>query len=231
MYEQGVAEDLHGTILGAPVSLGIHESQSRSWENIIGRSLPFWKHYYPRLKELFPAQLNNVSLGEFYAGINHVEPSCIRIEADEVTYNLHIILRFELEMAILSGDLDVQDLPGAWNERMKSLLGITPPSDAEGVLQDVHWSAGLFGYFPTYALGNLYGAQFAAKIAEVVPDLDSRIENGDFAPILKWQRENIHAFGTIYSAGDLCKKATGSTLDPAFFMNYLNGKFREIYDL
>ncbi len=231
MYEQGVEEDLHGTILGEPVSLGIHESQSRSWENIVGRSLPFWKRYYPRMKELFPTQLKDVSLNEFYAGINHVEPSFVRIEADEVTYNLHIILRFELEKAILSGELSVRELPGAWKDRMKSLLGVTPPSDAEGVLQDVHWSAGLFGYFPTYALGNLYGAQFAAGIRDAVPDLDSRIENGDFAPILKWQRENIHVFGSVYSAGELCEKATGSALDPVHFMNYLNDKFREIYAL
>ena len=231
MYEQGIAEDLHGTIIGEPVSLGIHESQSRSWENIVGRSLPFWKRYYPRMKELFPSQLKEVSLSEFYAGVNHVEPSFIRIEADEVTYNLHIILRFELEMAVLSGDLSVQELPGAWNDRMKSLLGITPPSDAEGVLQDIHWSAGLFGYFPTYALGNLYGAQFSAKIRETVPDLDSRIEKGDFAPILNWHRENIHVYGSLHSAGELCARATGSTLDPSYFMSYLNEKFKEIYDL
>ena len=231
MYEQGIAEDLHGTILGEPVSLGIHESQSRSWENVVGRSLPFWKRYYPRMRELFPSQLKAISLDEFYAGINRVEPSFVRIEADEVTYNLHIILRFELEMALLSGELSVGDLPAAWNDRMKKLLGITPPSDAEGVLQDVHWSAGLFGYFPTYTLGNLYGAQFAARIRDAVPDLDNRIEKGDFAPILEWQRENIHSFGSVYSAGELCVKATGGELDPVHFMNYLNGKFREIYDL
>jgi carboxypeptidase Taq len=231
MYEQGVAENLHGTILGEPVSLGIHESQSRSWENVVGRSLPFWKHYYPRMCELFPTQLKDVSLNDFYAGINRVEPSFVRIEADEVTYNLHIILRFELEMAMLSGELNVRDLPGAWNDRMKKLLGITPPSDAVGVLQDIHWSAGLFGYFPTYALGNLYGAQFAVRIKDAVPDLDERIENGDFAPILEWHRRNIHAFGSCYSARELCVKATGGALDPDHFMTYLNGKFMEIYAL
>ncbi len=231
MYEQGISKDLRGTVLGEPVSLGIHESQSRSWENIVGRSLPFWKRYYPRMRELFPVQLKDVNLNEFYAGINRVQPSLIRIEADEVTYNLHIILRFELEKAILSGDLNVGDLPAAWNDRMKKLLGVTPSDDSKGVLQDIHWSAGLFGYFPTYALGNLYGAQFAARIRDEVPDLDNRIENGDFGPILDWQRKNIHSFGSIYSAGELCEKATGSTLDPIHFMNYLNGKFKEIYAL
>ena len=231
MYEQGISQELHGTILGEPVSLGIHESQSRSWENIVGRSLPFWKRYYPRAKELFPLQLNEVSLDEFYMGINRVEPSFIRIEADEVTYNLHIILRFELEKAVLSGDLTVRELPAAWNDLMEKLLGITPPTDAEGVLQDVHWSAGLFGYFPTYALGNLYGAQFAAQISDSVPDLDRRIENGDFEPILDWQRKNIHAFGRTYPAGELCEKATGSRLDPIHFVNYLNTKFKAIYAL
>jgi len=231
MYEQGISAELHGTVLGEGTSLGIHESQSRSWENIIGRSLPFWKHYYPRLQGAFQQQLGEVSLYEFYCGINKVEPSCIRIEADEVTYNLHIILRFELEKMLLSGDLAVKDLPAAWNDRMKELLGIAPPNDKEGVLQDVHWSAGLIGYFPTYALGNLYGAQFAAKIRDLVPDIDTKLENGDFSSVLSWQREHIHPYGKTYSAGELCEKATGSRLDPGFFIEYLNGKFKDIYGL
>ncbi len=231
MYEQGVSEEFHGSVLGEAASLGIHESQSRSWENIVGRSLAFWKRYYPRLEQLFPKQLSDVTLEEFYRGINRVEPSCIRIEADEVTYNLHIILRFELEMALLAGDLPVKDLPAAWNDRMKELVGITPASDSKGVLQDIHWSAGLFGYFPTYALGNLYGAQFAATIRERVGDLDARLENGDFSPVLSWQREHIHSHGRMYSAGDLCEKATGKRLDPTYFVKYLNGKFKQIYGL
>ncbi len=231
MYEQGISKELHGSVLAEGTSLGIHESQSRSWENIIGRSLPFWKHYYPDLMKCFPQQLQDVTLDDFYRGINAVAPSFIRIEADEVTYNLHIILRFELEKLLLTGDLKVRDLPSAWNEKMETLLGITVPRDSVGVLQDVHWSAGLFGYFPTYALGNLYGAQFAAKIRELEPGLDDKIADGDFSPVLSWQRENIHPYGKMYSAGELCEKATGKRLDPGYFVTYLNEKFKEIYEL
>ncbi|MDD4985371.1 MAG: carboxypeptidase M32, partial [Dehalococcoidales bacterium] len=174
---------------------------------------------------------HDVNVDEFYRAVNRVEPSLIRIEADEVTYNLHIILRFELEKALLSGELAVADLPGAWRDRMKELLGISPQNDSEGVLQDIHWSAGLFGYFPTYALGNLYGAQFAARIRETVPDLDNCIEKGDFLPFLKWHRKHIHSHGRIYSAGELCEMATGKRLDPAYFVTYLKDKFTAIYEL
>jgi carboxypeptidase Taq len=231
MYEQGFAESISGSILGDATSLGIHESQSRSWENIIGRSRPFWTRFYPRMRELFGSQLADVSLEEFYRGINRVEPSLIRVEADEVTYSLHIVLRFELEKALLAGDLSVEDLPAAWNERMFQLLGIRPDNDADGVLQDIHWSAGLIGYFPTYALGNLYGAQFAAQMEKDVNGLDACIERGDFQPILDWQRRHIHSKGRILSAGQICENSTGERLNPAYFIDYLTRKYEEIYGL
>ena len=231
MYEQGFDGPIAGTILGDATSQGIHESQSRSWENMVGRGRPFWNLFYPRLQSLFGGQLSDVSLDEFYRGINRVEPSLIRVEADEVTYSLHIILRFELEKALLSGELQVDDLPTAWNDRMKELLGVAPENDADGVLQDIHWSAGLFGYFPTYALGNLYGAQFAAQMRKDMPDLDARVERGEFASIVEWQRRNIHSCGKVFSAAEICERSTGERLNPTHFMNYLTGKYEEIYDL
>ncbi len=229
LYELGFPEDIKVSILAEGTSLGIHESQSRTWENIIGRSLPFWEYYFPKLKDMFPNQLRDVNLEQFYKGINKVEPSMIRVDADEVTYPLHIILRFELELALISGELAVKDLPEAWNSKMEELLGIRPENDAEGVLQDVHWSFGAIGYFPTYALGNLYGAQFFNSMKKSLGNVDDLIKQGDFGIILGWLRENIHQYGSIFTAEELCINATGEPLNPVYCSKYLENKYRSIY--
>ncbi len=192
LYELGFGENIKGNILASGTSLGIHESQSRTWENIIGRSMGFWKYYYPFLKEYFPENLKSVSMESFYRGINKVKPSLIRVEADEVTYNLHIILRFQLEQELISGSLSVGDLPEAWNLKTKDFLGILPENDSEGVLQDIHWSMGAFGYFPTYALGNLYGAQFSSAMEKDL-NMDYILEKGELAEILFWLRKKYIA--------------------------------------
>lgn len=231
LYELGFGPEIAGNLLADGASLGIHESQSRTWENMIGRSRAFWDYFYPRFQEIFPDQTANVSLDQFYRAVNQVQPSLIRVDADEVTYSLHVILRFELEKALLEGSLKVSDLPEAWNAGMKELLGITPENDAVGVLQDVHWSAGLVGYFPTYALGNLYGAQFYRAMDKALGGLDRLIAQGQLAPVLQWLRENIHRYGSRYSAGELCLNATGEKLDAGYFMGYLERKYAGIYGL
>jgi len=231
LYELGFSESIRGSLLAAGTSLGIHESQSRLWENIIGRSEPFWRYYLPQLARLFPSQLHGVSLERFYRGINKVEPSLIRIEADEVTYSLHIILRFDLETRLIAGELAVDDLPEAWNRRTKELFGILPDNDASGVLQDIHWSMGSFGYFPTYALGNLYGAQFAAAMRAAIPSLDHEIASGNLRVILEWLRREIHVHGAALTATELCERVTGQALSAEFFLTYLEQKYAPIYDL
>ncbi|MDC7228115.1 MAG: carboxypeptidase M32 [Spirochaetales bacterium] len=231
MYEMGVGENIQGNILAAGVSLGIHESQSRFWENMIGRSRAFWEIFYPDFQKTFSKQTEGVSLDDFYKAVNRVEPSFIRVEADEVTYSLHVILRFEIEKAMLSGDLKVSSLPDEWNRRMKSLLGIVPADDSEGVLQDVHWSAGLIGYFPTYALGNLYAAQFMNSMENQLGDVGKIVRSGDFSSILGWLRENIHQYGRVYPAEKLCRRVTGESLNPDYFMHYLENKYGEVYGL
>jgi carboxypeptidase Taq len=229
IYEQGAGAGLGGTLLADGASMGMHESQSRLYENVIGRSLPFWKYFYPRLRELFPAALKDVDLKAFYRGINAVRPSLIRVEADEVTYNLHIVLRFNLEKALLEGSLAVRDLPEAWNRQSAELLGLTPPGDAEGVLQDIHWCWGAIGYFPTYTLGNLYSAQLYAAMQRELPDLEQEMSEGNLEIIRAWLAEKIHKAGRLYPAGELCLRATGEKLDPAYFMDYLEAKYSEIY--
>ena len=231
LYEQGIAQKYKRTPLAAGASMGIHESQSRMWENLVGRSLPFWKHYYPELQKIFPGQLGNISLDTFYKGVNIVEPSFVRVEADEATYNLHIMLRLELEIAMMEGSLVVADLPEAWNSKMKKYLGITPANDAEGVLQDVHWSTGSIGYFPTYALGNLVAAQLWDVLRKDLPDLDSQIEKGIFDGLLDWLRKNVHQFGAKYEPQELVQKVTGSKINPEPYLRYLQEKFGEIYQL
>ncbi len=231
MYEQGVSKTLRRTPLANGASMAVHESQSRMWENLVGRSKPFWKFFYPKLVKLFPEQLSNVSLADFYKGINKVEPSLIRVEADEATYNLHVMLRLELEIALMEGSLKVKDLPEAWNARMKEYLGIVPPTDREGVLQDVHWSTGSFGYFPTYALGNLVASQLWEKIHKDIPTLDAQIEQGKFDELLGWLRVKIHQHGAKFEPQTLVKEVTGSTIDPAPYMRYLQAKYSEIYHL
>jgi len=229
LYELGLDPAVRGTLLAEGASLGLHESQSRMMENMIGRSLPFWSHFYPQLKSLFPDSLADVDLRRFYEGVNRVTSSFIRVEADEVTYNLHILLRFELEQQLISGDLAVDDLPAAWNGKMEELLGLKPPDDARGVLQDVHWSGGMIGYFPTYTLGNLYAAQFFNTLKKDVSDWSKQIEQGQFQPILDWLREKIHKHARVYPAGELCTQVTGEPLNPRYLLEYLEGKFGDIY--
>ncbi|MFN0059339.1 MAG: carboxypeptidase M32 [Planctomycetota bacterium] len=229
LYEQGFAPAEEGTPLAEAASMGIHESQSRTWENIVARSRPFWRHYLPKLKEAFPGTLDDVDVDTFLRGINVVRPSLIRVEADEVTYNLHIMLRFELEQRLFDGTLPVAELPREWNARMQADLGITPPNDTLGVLQDVHWSTGAFGYFPTYFLGNLYAAQFYETAERELPGLAAKIERGQLAPLREWLRERIHVRGAITPAAQLCREVTGRELDPAGLLRYLEQKLGDIY--
>ncbi|MCJ7717147.1 MAG: carboxypeptidase M32, partial [Anaerolineales bacterium] len=231
IYEQGVAQELDRTPLGSGASLAIHESQSRMYENLLGRSYDFWVHFYPQLQDSFKTQLGNVDLDTFYKGINKVEPSLVRVEADEATYNLHIMLRLELEIELMEGNLKVADLPAAWNDRMQDYLGVVPPNDADGVLQDVHWSAGILGYFPTYALGNLVSNQLWEMIKQDIPNLSGQIQKGDFAELLAWLRENIHRHGAKFKPQDLVKRIVGSTISPDAYLKYLNEKFGAIYKL
>jgi carboxypeptidase Taq len=231
MYELGSDRNLDRTPLLGGASAGIHESQSRMWENLVGRSYPFWQWIYPRLQEIFPAQLNNVSLDAFYKGINKVQPSLIRVEADEATYNLHIMLRFELELALMEGSLALSDLPEVWNSRFKEYLGVTPTDNTTGVLQDVHWSSGMIGYFHSYALGNLIAAQLWELINKDIPDLSEQIRRGEFAPWLAWLREKIHKHGSKFEPQELIQRVTGSKIDPAPYMRYLTKKYSHIYNL
>ncbi len=228
LYEQGLDPAHAFTPAGQSVSLGVHESQSRLWENFVGRSRPFWQHYLAPLKAAFPA-LADVALDDWYFAINTVRPSFIRVEADEVTYGLHIMLRFDLERRMVAGKIKVSDVPAAWNDAMQRLLGITPKSDADGCLQDIHWSLGIFGYFPTYALGNLYAAQFFEAAHQALPDLDERLARGELQPLRDWLREKIHRHGQRYRAGELVQVVTGQPLSPTAFINYLNRKFRPLY--
>lgn len=229
LYEQGQVPAFEGLPRGKAVSLGIHESQSRMWENMIGRSRPFWRFFFPRFSDSFPDVMQDVSEDEFYTAINEVIPSPIRVEADEVTYNLHILLRFEIERALFTGDLPVEDLSAVWNEKMRDYLGIEPPNDRDGVLQDIHWSHGSFGYFPTYALGNLYAAQFFDSIKKEMPDLMDRIARGNLLPIREWLRDRIHCLGMTHRAKDLAIHVTGNPLNADYFVNYLNEKFGDLY--
>lgn len=230
LHGLGVAPELATGALGDGASLGICESQSRFWENLIGRRRAFWEHFYPQLQPRFPA-LAGVGLDRFYRAVNAVKPSFIRVAADEVTYNLHILLRFGLERRMVDGDLQVGDLPDAWRQESRELLGIVPERDADGVLQDIHWSMFAIGYFPTYALGNLYSAQFHAAMARDLPDWEDRVRGGRFADILDWLRDRIHRHGRVYPAAELCHRVTGEALDARFFIDYLNTKFGELYRL
>lgn len=230
LYEQGLPKSDHvGTALGESISLGIHESQSRMWENLVGRSRSFWKHFMPQARAAFPKTLEGVSEDQWYFAANAVQPSFIRVEADETTYNLHTLIRFELEQAMIEGSLGVDDVPGAWNERYKKYLGITPPDAAKGCLQDVHWSAGLIGYFSTYTLGNLYSAQFFERARKDLGDLDAMFAKGDFRPLLDWLRQNIHRHGRRYTARELVQRVTGSDLSAEPLLRHLRGKASELY--
>lgn len=231
LYEQGINPAFRRTSLAGAASMAIHESQSRLWENLVGRSLPFWKYFYPKFQQTFPEIFSNIDLMSFYRGINRVNPSFIRTEADEATYNLHIMLRLELEIALMEGRLAVKDLPEAWNQRMHDYLGITPPNNKVGVLQDVHWSGGMIGYFPTYALGNLVSVQLWECIRRDIPNLDEQLEHGEFSNLLAWLRQNVHVFGSKYEPQELVQKITGSKIDPQPYMHYLQTKYGEIYQL
>jgi carboxypeptidase Taq len=229
LYEQGLDPAHQGTPMGEAVSLGVHESQSRLWENAVGRSRSFWEHWLPQARRFFRESLQGAKLDAFHAAINRVEPSLIRVEADEVTYNLHILIRFELERALIGGDLGVDDLPGAWNTKYRDYLGIQPPDDTRGCLQDIHWSAGLIGYFPTYTLGNLYAAQLYQKADADLGGLESAFARGDFAGLLAWLRDKIHRNGRRYRAANLIRRATGSTLDHQPLVRALKAKYGPIY--
>lgn len=230
LYEQGLDAAHTGTPMGQHVSLGIHESQSRLWENQVGRSHTFWRHFYPRLQQAFPS-LADVAMDEWVFAINTVEPSLIRVEADEVTYGLHIMLRFDIERKMIRKEIAVKDIPAAWNAGMKGLLGIAPPDDARGCLQDIHWSMGIFGYFPTYALGNLYAAQFFEAARRGLPDLEEQIARGELLPLREWLLEHIHRQGKRYRANELVKVVSGSDLSHQPFIHYLHAKFKPLYGL
>jgi len=230
LYEQGLPRERENQPAARAVSLGVHESQSRLWENVIGRSRPFWQHFYPTLQQHLPA-LADIDLDTWHRAINESRPSLIRVEADEVTYNLHIILRMELEIAMLEGELQVVDLPGAWNEKMQQYLGIQPSNDADGVLQDVHWSLGVMGYFPTYSLGNLYGAQLYDTMTQQLGNLDEQIAAGNLRPILDWMRMNVHQPASLHEPGDLIERVTGQTLSAGPLLQYLNQKYGKLYEL
>lgn len=229
LYEQGVAEELDGTPLGSGASLALHESQSRLWENLVGRSRPFWNRYFPRLQALFPAATTGVDADTFYRAINHVGPSLIRVEADEVTYNLHVILRYELENALLEERLSVAEAPDAWNARMEEYLGLTPPTDAEGILQDVHWSIGIMGYFPTYTLGNILSVQLFERARAALPNLEAEIEAGRFTSLLEWLRHHVYRHGRKLLPAELIRRVTGGPLTAGPYVHYLRGKFGALY--
>jgi carboxypeptidase Taq len=232
LYELGVDPALEGTPLGGGASSGVHESQSRTWENIVGRSLPFWRGRYPALQRAFPEQLGKVSLETFYRAINKVERSLVRTEADEVTYNLHVILRFDLELQLLEGSLGVRDLPAAWKARYETDLGFSAPDDRDGVLQDVHWYAGrVGGMFQGYTLGNLLSAQFYEKAVAEVPSIPAAIEAGEFGPLHGWLRENLYRHGAKFTAPELIRRVTGGGVEVAPYVRYLRAKFGEIYSL
>ncbi len=231
LYEQGVPEQFERTILSGGATLGLHESQSRMWENMLGRSRAFWAHYLPIVRAFFPEQLAGISFDDFYRAINKVEPSLIRVEADEVTYHMHIFARFEIEQALVSGDLDVADVPDAWNAKYESYLGITPLNDADGCLQDVHWSHGTIGYFPTYTLGTIMSAQFYRRALLDVPALEEQIAAGNFLPLLDWARKHVHKHGSKFTADQLLQRELGKDLDAQPLLTHLREKYTEIYEL
>ncbi len=231
LYELGFPREIQGTCLADGASMGIHESQSRLWENVIGRSREFWTPLYGRLQHLFQKQLDPVRIDDFIKAVNRVEPSCIRVDADEVSYSLHIILRFELEKQLFSGVLTPEDLPGAWRSMMKEYLGVDINTDTQGVLQDVHWSMGSFGYFPSYALGNLYGLQIWNRLKKDIPQVYTQIEAGSFREIQTWLRDTLYVWGKRLSPSDMLVKVTGKALSPAPFVQYIKDKYTDLYGL
>ena len=228
LYEQGLPEEYYGLPLGEYTSLSIHESQSRLWENNVGRSLAWWQHWYPLLQKSFPQQLAGISLEQFYKGINKAGASLIRTEADEVSYHFHVMIRYELEKSLIDGKLTTADIPAYWNQRYADYLGITVPDDKRGCLQDVHWSHGSFGYFPTYSLGSFYAAQLFLSAEEQNSHIKENIYKGETAPLLGWLRQNIHRYGKRFTSEELCQHATGKPLDIKYFLDYLLDKYNKI---
>jgi len=233
LYEHGVSRDLGRTPLARGASLGLHESQSRLWENLVGRSLPFWSFFYPHLQECFPEALGDVELEDWFTSVNWVQPSFIRVEADEATYNLHVILRFELEQELLSGDVALDELPEVWNDRMRRYLGVEPPDPRLGVLQDMHWAAGHIGYFATYALGNVISAQIWERVTEELPDLDDQFAEGQFGPLREWLTENLYRHGRKFTPKETLQRIVGGptegpVIDPGPYLRYLNGKLASL---
>jgi carboxypeptidase Taq len=231
MYEQGVDPAYSRSPLSNGTSMGVHESQARLWENLVGRSRAFWTFYYPRLQQTFPEALGEIDSETFYRALNEAKPSEIRVEADELTYNLHILLRFELEVALLEGELPISDLPTAWDAKMEEYLGVTPENHAKGVLQDVHWAAGLVGYFPTYTIGNVLSAQFFEQATKAHPRILEMMGRGEFGTLLGWLRENVYRHGRRYDPDELVERATGRPLDTTPYLRYLKSKFGELYGL
>ncbi|GAA4860790.1 carboxypeptidase [Paenibacillus vulneris] len=231
LYEQNISPKLIGTPLCTGTSMGIHESQSRFWENMIGRSRPFWRRYFGDLQQNYPGQFASVSVEDYYRATNEVKPSLIRIEADELTYNLHIMVRYEIEKALFSESVSVADLPEVWNEKYKEYLGVVPNNDGEGVLQDVHWAGGSFGYFPSYALGNMYAAQIGRTLRKELPDFDQLIEEGKLLPIKDWLTDKIYQYGKELSPNEIILQVTGEELNPDYLVDYLTEKYSDIYKL
>jgi carboxypeptidase Taq len=231
LYEHQVSPALERTPLCRGASMALHESQSRMWENLVGRSRPFWEFMYPKLQAAFPEQFGGVEMETFYRAINKVQPSFIRVEADEATYSLHIILRFELEQAILAGEIALRDLPAAWNVRFKDYFGLDVPTDADGVLQDVHWSGGMIGYFPTYALGSIVACQIWEKIRADLPDLHDQFTRGEFTALREWLKTHLHQHGRKFTPMETLQLVVGGPIDVKPFVRYLKRKFGEIYNL
>jgi len=231
LYEQGLKIENYGLPAGTYLTLGIHESQSRLWENNVGRSLGYWKNNFKNLQKTFSENLSEYSTEDFYNAMNIVKPSLIRTSADELTYHFHVLIRYEIEKELIGGTIEVKDLPEIWNAKYKEYLNIDVPSDTEGVLQDIHWSHGSFGYFPTYSIGSFYATQFFEQAKKDIPNLEQQIESGDFKALLNWLRTNIHQHGRLFAASELCERVTGEKLNFKYFMDYAKDKYSKIYNL
>jgi len=231
LYELHSPNELEFTPLRGGASLGVHESQSRLWENLVGRSAPFWKWVFPKMREVFPTQAGGYDWKDFHRAVNRVRPSLIRVEADEVTYSLHVIMRYELEVALLAGEIEARDIPHLWNEKVEEFLGVKVPSDAAGCLQDIHWSDGLIGYFPTYALGNLIASDLWLHIEKALPDIDGQMERGEFGPLLDWLIENVYNHASRYLPEQLLEKVLGHGIRTQPFVEYLQKKYSDLYEV
>ncbi len=229
LYEQGLKEEFYGLPLGTFTSLGIHESQSRIWENNVGLSWDYWQTNFPRIKALFPKQLQGIELPTFYKAINQLAPNLIRIQADEIHYHLHVLIRYQIEKGLMEGTFKVQNLAAVWNKMYQDYMGVTVPNDALGILQDIHWSEALFGYFPTYSLGSFYASQFFAQAQKDIPNLSENIAAGNMQPLVDWLRLNIHQYGQKYTSEELCKRITGEGLNLKYFMDYAREKYKNVY--